>query len=600
MVRRTNSFATVLFALVSAAVLGTGCTSVDGEPVEEGDSAQTAAPAVWATPQWSERDAWYRTPQGSHLLEYDVFMALERADRDAPFASRENLEQFGFVYYSADTRLPLGVVKDRDESRGKDFVGLTCAACHTGEIVHKNKRIVVEGGQAFLEWEPFIAALQKAVDIANTDAAKKQRVCAAIRGQCEAKLKSAKDRIDGLRARNRQTVADGPGRLDAVSRILNEVFSPKGMGGQLGGEAPGAVQVPVSFPPVWDAPRLKCVQTNCLSTNAMTRNSGEVLGVFGHSTLTRDGDNIKVSGSPRTEDLYTLEKALESLKSPSWEAHFGTLDNAKVKRGETLFEANCARCHAEPYKNDPDAFVEEKVAGQTRRLWNVTTIPYKEVGTDPRFIEVHGARMVKDAMIHDLFDQALKLKLAEVYEHEKGSPPNAVILEGLFLAAKTKQTAVDRTRTLDGKISSLLALGAVTGGLERSAIAEQTTSPVAAKALKHRYEFYRAPAASVELANYRARPLNGVAFTAPYGHNGSWPTLWDVLQTPDKRTKKFVVRPRSFDTEKVGLDIRPARSGEKLFELDTSTVANSNRGHNYGTSLSDTQKDDLLEYLKSL
>ena len=600
----------LLLALVTSLVAAGGC-GASAEDADSSEGAQTAAaPAVWATESWTDRATWYATEQGSHLIDYGVFMALERADAAGPLATRASLERFGFVYppdaglgtLTGDKRLPLGVMKDRDEAQKKDFVGFSCSACHTGEIVHEGKRIVVDGGQTFLQLEPFYESLQKALDATASDPARKKRLCETLgdASGCETRLRESKERIDGLRTRNRQKVADGPGRLDAVSRILNEVFSPKEMGGQLGGEKPVEVQVPVSIPHVWDAPRLSCVQTNCLSTNSFTRNTGEVLGVFGHSSLARVDGKIVVTGSPKAENLYALEKSLESLASPKWESNFGPLDKAKVKRGEALFEKTCASCHTEPYKKAPGSFIEEKVAGQTRSLWKVTTMPYQKVGTDPRFIQVHGARKVDDPTLNDLFDQSLKLKIGDVYRYEHaGSAPSAAVLETLYVAAKAKQV-FDGIRTIDGKISSLLVLGAVTGTMERTTAAQHTTDPLEVERTRQKLEFNRAPAASVDVAVYRARPLNGIAFTFPYGHNGAWPSLWDVLQPPALRTKKFVVRPSSFDAEKVGLDIAPAKAGETLFELDTSKVANSKEGHSFGTDLGDADKASLLEYLKSL
>jgi hypothetical protein len=600
----------LLLALVTSLVAAGGC-GAGAELTDSSEGAQTdATPAVWATKRWTDRVAWYKTEQGSHLIDYGVFMSLEKSDGSDPLATRASLERFGFVYppdeglgtLTSDKRLPLGVLKDRDEAKKRDFVGFSCATCHTGEIVHEGKRILVDGGQTFLQFEPFVASLQGSLDATLSDAAKKARFCQKLGDSpgCEPRLRESKERIDAMRTRNRLTVPDGPGRLDAVSRILNEVFSPKEMGGQVGGEQPVDVQVPVSIPHVWDAPRLSCVQTNCLSTNSFTRNTGEVLGVFGHSSLVRVGDKLAVTGSPKAEKLYALEKSLESLESPKWESNFGPLDKTKAKRGEALFEKTCASCHTEPYKKAPGSLLEETVAGEKRSLWKVTTMPYKEVGTDPRFIQVHGARKVDDPMLNDLFDQSLKLKIGDVYRHDhKGDSPNVVVLNTLYVAAKAKQV-VDGIRTVDGKISSLLVLGAVTGTMERTTAAASTTDPAEIEKIRQRLEFHRAPAASVDLAVYRARPLNGIAFTFPYGHNGAWPSLWDMLQPPAMRTKKFVVRPSSFDSEKVGLDISPARAGEKYFELDTTEIANSKEGHAYGTDLSTDEKANLLEYLKSL
>ena len=605
----------LLLALVStvAGVAAAGCEA-NVESTDSSEGAQTETSTVWATAQWKDRGTWYTTPQGSPLVDYGVFLTLEQADSKEPFAARTSLERFGFVYppaeangrLTSDDRLPLGVikdvVKDRGDKRAKDYVGFTCATCHTGEIKFEGKRVLVDGGQTFLQFEPFVTSLQDALAATQRDPAKKRRFCEKLgdASGCDERLADSKARIDGLRGRNKVTVPDGPGRLDAVTRILNEIFSPTAMGGQLGGEKPVDVQVPISIPHVWDAPRLTCVQTNCLATNSMTRNTGEVLGVFGHASLVRVGDKLAVTGTPKVDNLLALEKSLESLQSPKWESTFGALDKAKVKRGEAIYEKTCASCHTEPYKNAPGSLVEEKVANQTRSLWKVTTMPYEKAGTDPRFIEVHGARKVDDDTLHELFDQSLKAKVNDVFKFQHdGVEAGPVLLEGLFLAAKAKQL-VEGIRTVDGKISTLLVLASVTGTLERTAVAQKTTDPVQAEKLQHEYEFYRAPSATVELANYRARPLNGIAFTFPYGHNGAWPTLWDVLQPPAMRTKRFVVRPTSFDPKKVGLDISPAKPGEKLFELDTSQVANSKEGHVYGTELDEAAKSDLLEYVKSL
>lgn len=605
----------LLLALVTTLAGTAAACTTEVESTDSTEGAQTeAAPAVWATAQWKDRATWYTTPQGSPLVDYGVFLTLEQADSKEPFATRTSLERFGFVYppaeangrLTSDERLPLGVikdvVKDRGDKKAKDYVGFTCATCHTGEIKVDGKRVLVDGGQTFLQFEPFVTSLQDALAATQRDAAKKQRFCEKLNdaSNCEARLADSKARIDGIRARNKVTVPDGPGRLDAVTRILNEIFSPTAMGGQLGGEKPVDVQVPISIPHVWDAPRLTCVQTNCLATNSMTRNTGEVLGVFGHASLVRVGDKLAVTGTPKVDNLLALEKSLESLESPKWESTFGELDKAKVKRGEAIYEKTCASCHTEPYKKTPGSLVEESVAGKTRSLWKVTTMPYQKAGTDPRFIQVHGARKVDDETLHELFDQSLKAKVNDVFKYQHdGVEPGSVILEGLYLAAKTKQV-VDGVRTLDGKISTLLVLASVTGTLERTAVAQKTTDPAEAEKLMHEYEFYRAPAASVELANYRARPLNGIAFTFPYGHNGAWPSLADVLSPAAMRPKKFVVRPTSFDPKRVGLDISPAKPGEKLFELDTSQPANSKEGHEYGTNLDEAAKSDLLEYVKSL
>src|SRR5688572_8888065 len=87
---------------------------------------------------------WYQTPQGSHLLDFDVFMSIPSASDQELFSSRSNLESYGFLYTGdyGDSGLPIGMLKDtRGEGHTplakhaqdltRDYVGLTCAACHT-------------------------------------------------------------------------------------------------------------------------------------------------------------------------------------------------------------------------------------------------------------------------------------------------------------------------------------------------------------------------------------------------------------------------------------------------------------------------------------
>ena len=78
------------------------------------------------------------------------------------------------------------------------------------------------------------------------------------------------------------------------------------------------------------------------------------------------------------------------------------------------------------------------------------------------------------------------------------------------------------------------------------------------------------------------------------------PTLWQLLQPSAARDPTFHVGSREFDPVDVGFESGPSPRG---FLFDTSISGNSNAGHEYGTSssqLSDGQKRELLEYLKTL
>jgi hypothetical protein len=96
---------------------------------------------------------------------------------------------------------------------------------------------------------------------------------------------------------------------------------------------------------------------------------------------------------------------------------------------------------------------------------------------------------------------------------------------------------------------------------------------------------------------YFTRPLRGLWATAPYLHNNSVPTLWRLFQPASERPKKFATGHREFDPVRVGFVEKPEKV---VWELDMTQTGNRNTGHEYGTRLTDAQKWDLVEYLKTL
>lgn len=78
---------------------------------------------------------------------------------------------------------------------------------------------------------------------------------------------------------------------------------------------------------------------------------------------------------------------------------------------------------------------------------------------------------------------------------------------------------------------------------------------------------------------YRVGDLRGLAYTAPYLHNGSVPTLEDLLRPATERPTQW-------------------RRGD--FLVDTTVRGNGNGGHEFGVTLPEADKAALVEYLKSL
>ena len=99
---------------------------------------------------------------------------------------------------------------------------------------------------------------------------------------------------------------------------------------------------------------------------------------------------------------------------------------------------------------------------------------------------------------------------------------------------------------------------------------------------------------------YANHPLDGIWARAPYLHNGSVPTLRDLLEPAERRPVAFFRGYDVYDRVRVGFvaDVAEER-GRRYFRYDTSIPGNSNAGHLYGVSLPDEDKQAVVEYLKT-
>jgi hypothetical protein len=109
---------------------------------------------------------------------------------------------------------------------------------------------------------------------------------------------------------------------------------------------------------------------------------------------------------------------------------------------------------------------------------------------------------------------------------------------------------------------------------------------------------------------YANQPLDGIWARSPYLHNGSIPTLRDLLE-PSSCQSGNPCRPAKWyrgsdilDVTKVGYRSDSYGYDPKdLFLYDTSVLGNSNRGHEgaaYGTELPPADKNAIVEYMKTL
>lgn len=111
---------------------------------------------------------------------------------------------------------------------------------------------------------------------------------------------------------------------------------------------------------------------------------------------------------------------------------------------------------------------------------------------------------------------------------------------------------------------------------------------------KYQFRYFR------KTDGYANLPLDGLWLRAPYLHNGSVPTLADLLLAPEQRPRAYLRGSDVLDPDRGGFvapACAPGTKVEKGFCFDTTIRGNGNEGHLYGVDLPDTDKAALLAYL---
>jgi Cytochrome c. len=101
------------------------------------------------------------------------------------------------------------------------------------------------------------------------------------------------------------------------------------------------------------------------------------------------------------------------------------------------------------------------------------------------------------------------------------------------------------------------------------------------------------------LTGYVAQYLDGIWLRAPYLHNGSVPTLADLLTPPAQRPQTFWRGYDVYDPQHVGFVSQGDAAIREGTPYDTRLRGNGNGGHDFGTALPVTDKAALVEYLKT-
>jgi hypothetical protein len=550
----------------------------------------SANPALsYADQGWSaaDRDAFYTTSQGSRMMPVDWYKALRRLDVDEPFGA-DQLQRYGYLPNDASTtNLPVGFVID--DRTTPNQLGMTCAACHTGQLEYQNNGVThqlrIDGAPANADFQLFLTDLTAAGRATSTDPQRFDAFAKAVLG-----TGFSADNAAALKVKFDAWVAQfgefmdkslpaaspwGPGRLDAFNMIFNRVAVrgldlPKNF---------AIADAPTSYPFLWNASRQDHTQwtgsvDNGLYIHALARNTGEVFGVFGvfsprivipFPPAADYGDN-----SADFSGLQALEEKIVTLKPPPWPRDIFPVNDRLAARGKPLFEKNCGSCH------------DEKNSTTVLDAW---ATPVDVVGTDAKVSKNAATRQVDTGLLNGtLMPKPIGSRLSNP-ANATDLLANAVV--GSLIAGMAKgengiQTAILLDLVKMRKNQQLDPFG------KAKLIADNLSN------------LFRSPPAGPKGA-YEARVLHGIWATAPYLHNGSVPNLWELLTPPEKRKPTFMVGSRLFDAKNVGYatDQSPFKSGN--FVADPANAnGNGNGGHAYGTKLSDDDRWALIEYLKTL
>jgi hypothetical protein len=522
---------------------------------------------------------WY-TSQGSRVLDYKVFRALQVAGGgSAKFADR--LDRFGYIRMPALTddkakqlarklnrdNLPIGFALDTD-AQSREYVGFTCAACHTGQIQidDAGSWCVVEGAPGMADFQGFVKGLNQSIE-ETLQPAKLASTAQAV-GMSQSALRALLQtaNVDLIRRLSFEgNTKSGHGRVDAFGQIFNRVIEPA-----------KPANAPVSYPHLWDTTALDRVQWNAAARNnvpmgPLLRNVGEALGVFGDINVAdRPKGKLGSPSSLRIAELRALETWVSTLAKPRWPSEWK--QSADTERGAKMYKANCATCHRLP--GDP-------------KYLNVTLHP---TGSEDGSISENAAVDTDPTMTENVYRR--KRELAR-YADAIYRPTRITFTKPLAVLQKTSAPGV---KLLGQAVVEAILAGDKHIGVE--ALKGLETATVSAADMV------------TENKRYRARPLAGIWATGPFLHNGSVPTIADLLKPAwtgsgpvpvserDKyRPTMFTVGCLQYDQDALGFV--QSCSGS-TFTFDTSLPGNSNRGHLWGTKLDADDRRALIEYLKTL
>jgi hypothetical protein len=386
---------------------------------------------------------------------------------------------------------------------------------------------------------------------------------------------------------------EGYTRTDAFGRIGNLVARMND---------PIELTATTSVPHMWSTKYKSLFHWNANTNSVMNRNIGQSFGLGAVLTGPEIEDSaslteeLKHNATTNLHNLAKIEKLLYKIQVPKFDSIFPqhTMeDRTTLQNGCNTFANKCMGCHQ----------TDQRV-GPMGKLVHDNMIPHRVINTDSWYSELQKKPVdgvpLKDALFG--FVNAVKKRYYsrfDISEREQRDWQNKDFRGPEYF--------------------------------RDTFVGENSHDP-------------NGPSAYLNIdkrqAGYPARSLAGAWATAPYMHNGSIPTVADILKPENERPKIFFVGSNEYDNEnmgfKSGLDSLPIPKEEierefqaqysqkalvskmnsgtydsSLLEFacdkfparcfNSSHKGNSNKGHSgekFGTNLPSQEKQDLIYFLK--
>lgn len=542
----------------------------------------------------NERLTYYSMDEGIQYLPVDVIMSLKRTDSSGLRVMDELLlahpERFGLYpnYVNPQSDVPLGITISTDANYAP-MAGINCSTCHTTLISNANgKFFLIDGGSSRFAIDRFLAEMIKSMVATMINPEEFE----AFYGRYRARIAAE------------ETPEDTGAVRKQMASLVQKSFTEDNV-----------AELKVKLSTITPAPTKKT--TTLSSSYPTTDQLSTKLGMYVYLAKrfiylfaqTKYGTNSEAdgagSGLGRANPWGPTKKMLADKFLHSKNSY--KLDGGPVN---TPFNWELDRQHWIFYTGVTNSLLERNMAQgialltdfnentfestvSIRRLANVVSYASKakppawnesvlgEINTD---LARKGKDIFKTKCLSCHDPQFQNSSTASAYYQYLDVGTDDAYFKGQIEKLDGKDLFTD---VLTPFMSKAKAAAATNEGIDDLQSYERDRLPVV----------WKTPDGN----KFAAKPLMGAWATPPFLHNGSVPTMWDLLQTAANRPKQFHIGGFVYDANKLGYveDISLPDGSDLVVSCPSGCKGNGNQGHEFGTDLSDDDKWALIEFMKS-